>query len=76
MGINFHIRFCKNCGKALKGEEECPRCGSRDIQGISRVTGYLSLDERFGKGKSAERADRTSHNNSDHVNIYRHYDNK
>lgn len=76
MGINFHIRFCKNCGTALKGEEECPNCGSRDIQGISRVTGYLSLDERFGKGKSAERADRISHNSDNHVNIYRHYDNK
>lgn len=76
MGINFHIRFCKNCGTALRGEEECPKCGSRDIQGISRVTGYLSLDERFGKGKSAERADRISHNNENHVSTYRHYDNK
>ena len=26
------------------------KCNSRDIQGISRVTGYLSLDERFGPG--------------------------
>ena len=34
---------------------------SIDIQGISRVTGYLSLDERFGAGKYQERADRSSH---------------
>ena len=76
MGINFHIRYCKDCGAALRGEDSCPKCGSRNIQGISRVTGYLSLDERFGKGKSAERADRISHNNENHVNIYRHLDGK
>ena len=32
-----------------------------NIQGISRVTGYLSLDERFGPGKYHEREDRISH---------------
>ena len=35
----------------------------QNIQGISRVTGYLSLDERFGVGKVAERKDRLSHTN-------------
>jgi ribonucleoside-triphosphate reductase len=61
IGINFHIRYCKNCGTYLHGEETCPKCGSHEIQGISRVTGYLSLDERFGSGKVAERKDRKSH---------------
>lgn len=60
MGINFHIRYCKECGTYLHGEDTCPKCGSRNIQGISRVTGYLSLDERFGEGKVAERRDRIS----------------
>lgn len=61
VGINFHIRYCKNCGEYLyNGEQICHKCGSTDIQGISRVTGYLSLDERFGKGKQAEREDRIS----------------
>ncbi|WP_373899228.1 anaerobic ribonucleoside triphosphate reductase [Haloimpatiens sp. FM7315] len=70
MGINFHIRYCKDCGTYLKnGEQKCTSCGSLNIQGISRVTGYLSLDERFGKGKVAERADRTSHTES-HENFY------
>lgn len=64
MGINFHIRYCKNCGTYLyNGEQECTECGSHDIQGVSRVTGYLSLDERFGKGKYEERADRISQEN-------------
>ena len=53
MGINFHIRYCKDCGTYLTMEnQKCTKCGSIDIQGISRVTGYLSLDERFGAGKS------------------------
>ena len=69
MGINFHIRYCKHCGTYLHGENKCPKCGGEDIQGVSRVTGYLSLDERFGPGKSAERLDRSNHN-GDHTNNY------
>ncbi|MDT8717287.1 anaerobic ribonucleoside-triphosphate reductase [Clostridium sp. 19966] len=62
LGINFHIRYCRDCGTYLEGSQmKCPKCGSTNIQGVSRVTGYLSLDERFGPGKSAEREDRLSH---------------
>ena len=62
IGINFHIKYCKSCGTYLNNHEDsCPSCSSTDIQGISRVTGYLSLDERFGGGKSAERKDRRTH---------------
>ncbi len=62
IGINFHIRYCRVCGTNLQvSEGSCPNCGSQNIQGISRVTGYLSLDERFGPGKINERADRISH---------------
>lgn len=70
MGINFHIKYCKNCGTYLKSAEKiCNKCGSNDLQGISRVTGYLSLDERFGEGKCAERRDRISHTQS-HSYVY------
>jgi ribonucleoside-triphosphate reductase len=70
IGINFHIKYCRDCGTYLNhGEHKCTKCGSANIQGISRVTGYLSLDERFGAGKYAERADRRSHTES-HINIY------
>ena len=62
MGINFHIRYCRNCQEYLHEDEtECPNCGSESIQGISRITGYLVLDDRFGEGKKAERADRVAH---------------
>ncbi|AND83360.1 anaerobic ribonucleoside-triphosphate reductase [Clostridium tyrobutyricum] len=67
IGINFHIRYCRKCGTYLHGEDKCPKCGSSDIQGISRVTGYLSLDERFGEGKVAERKDRISQASGKHV---------
>ena len=63
LGMNFHIRYCKECGTYLySGEQHCTSCNSTNIQGISRVTGYLSLDERFGPGKEAEKADRKDHN--------------
>ena len=65
IGVNFHIRYCKDCGETLlSNESKCPKCNSRDIQGVSRVTGYLSLDERFGPGKYEERIDRKSHTGS------------
>lgn len=71
LGINFHIRYCKECGANLQSNEgACPKCGSHDIQGISRVTGYLSLDERFGEGKVAERRDRMTHTGTK-INMYK-----
>ena len=71
LGVNFHIRYCKDCGETLHNHEcACPKCGSNDIQGISRVTGYLSLDERFGSGKSHERDDRITHTES-HESTYK-----
>lgn len=70
IGINFHMRYCKECGERIESSmTKCPKCSSQNIQGVSRVTGYLSLDERFGAGKHAERSDRTSHN-GDHDKFY------
>lgn len=54
IGINFGIRYCKDCGKNHIKGHICPECGGTNLQGIARVTGYLSLDERFGDGKRAE----------------------
>lgn len=70
IGINFHMRYCKECGERIESSmTKCPKCSSQNIQGVSRVTGYLSLDERFGAGKHAERSDRTSHN-GEHDRFY------
>ena len=71
VGVNFHIRYCKDCGESLVSSQmKCPKCGSTQIQGISRVTGYLSFDERFGPGKSAERDDRMTHTGTNN-NLYK-----
>lgn len=71
LGVNFHIRYCKNCGTYLNSSEsKCGNCGSHEIQGISRVTGYLSLDERFGPGKYHERDDRITHTGTN-KNVYK-----
>ena len=44
IGVNFHIRYCKDCGETiLSSESKCHKCNSRDIQGVSRVTGYLVI---------------------------------
>lgn len=72
LGINFHIRYCKSCGTYLHSNEgACTKCGSTDIQGVSRVTGYLSLDERFGPGKYDEREDRITHTEKHNKNYHR-----
>ena len=36
---------------------------------ISRITGYLSFDERFGESKCKERSKRVDHNNK-HIQNY------
>lgn len=62
VAYNFRIKYCKDCGGDVELElSKCPKCGGSKMQGVSRVTGYMSLDERFGDGKSAERAARTIH---------------
>lgn len=62
VAYNFRIKYCKDCGENMLIEmQKCPKCGSRRTQGISRVTGYMSLDERFGPGKLAEREARIIH---------------
>lgn len=51
-------------------EKVCPKCGSNHIIEISRITGYLAFNERFGSGKSKERVNRKDHNNK-HVKFYK-----
>jgi ribonucleoside-triphosphate reductase len=67
MGINFHIRYCKKCGKRVTNNVMVCDCGSTAFQGISRITGYLALDGRWGQGKVAERKMRVSHTTGKNV---------
>jgi ribonucleoside-triphosphate reductase len=55
--LNVPADFCAKCGySGFIEEDECPQCGSQDIQRLRRVTGYLTGDYKtaFNKGKQQE----------------------
>ncbi len=50
---------CKECSKTFIGlKEACPFCGSKEIEGIARITQYFSKVSGWNKGKLAELRDR------------------
>ena len=61
--INIPVDTCQKCGYTDEIGNECPMCGSTDIQRLRRVTGYLTGDytTAFNKGKIAETDDRVKH---------------
>lgn len=54
--INVPNDMCSNCGYTDEIEDECPRCGGKDIRRLRRVTGYLTgnYTTAFNKGKQQE----------------------
>lgn len=51
-----------DCGYQGEFNNECPECGSQNIQQLRRVTGYLTTDYRnFNDGKQAEVEERVKH---------------
>jgi len=62
LAINFPIDACLECGFQGEFDNKCPSCGSKEIQQLRRVTGYLTTDwHNFNKGKQAEVQDRVKH---------------
>ena len=62
LAINLPNDTCLKCGFTGEFNDECPMCGSKDIQQLRRVTGYLSSDyRRFNYGKQMETLDRVKH---------------
>lgn len=62
--INVPIDECHDCGFTGEIGEVCPECGSRNIEHLRRVTGYLSTTyEHFNLGKQDETKDRVKHIN-------------
>jgi ribonucleoside-triphosphate reductase len=58
--IAFSPEFtsCK-CGRTARGlHDVCPYCGSKDVEFITRVTGYFSKVSGWNLGKRAELKDR------------------
>ena len=61
--LNVPADTCLDCGWQGEIGNECPECGSTNIQRLRRVTGYLTGDYKtaFNKGKIAETEDRFKH---------------
>lgn len=61
--LNVPSDICNNCGWQGEIENECPECGSKDIQRLRRVTGYLTgnYTTAFNYGKQKEVEDRYKH---------------
>ena len=55
--------ICQKCGKVGRGlRKSCRFCGSRKVDGITRITGYYTFTSSWNKGKLGELKDR-KHNN-------------
>jgi len=62
--INHNRNRCLNCGyeDASKDLKICPNCGSKAIDKLQRITGYLvGTTDRWNAGKRAELEDRVTH---------------
>ena len=59
--IAFSPEFttCLRCGKTARGiSSPCVYCGSEEVEGITRITGYFTKISSWNQGKLAELADR------------------
>ena len=62
--VNHNRNRCMSCGyeDASEGLEECPKCHSRNIDKLQRITGYLvGTTDRWNNAKLAELNDRVVH---------------
>ena len=67
--INVPSDCCEDCGYQGFIENNCPQCGSSNIQRLRRVTGYLTSDYKtaFNSGKIEEVEKRVKH--SDNISL-------
>ena len=61
--LNLSNDTCLDCGYTDEFNDCCPECGSKNIQQLRRVTGYLTNDYKtaFNYGKQKEVEDRFKH---------------
>jgi hypothetical protein len=61
--LNLSNDTCLDCGFTEEFNDCCPECGSKHIQQLRRVTGYLTNDYKtaFNYGKQKEVEDRFQH---------------
>lgn len=69
LAFNFPIDNCLDCGYQGEFNNNCPQCGSKNIQQLRRVTGYLTTDwHNFNDGKQAEVKERVKHSSYNSFN--------
>ena len=59
--IAFSPEFttCTTCGRTARGlSSQCSYCGSNEVEGITRITGYFTKVSGWNKGKQGELRDR------------------
>lgn len=62
ISINHPVDQCRECGLETIIDHECPKCGSKDISRMRRITGYLTGSlETWNAGKRAEEKNRFKH---------------
>lgn len=62
LAFNFPIDTCLNCGHQGEFNDKCPICGSKNIEQLRRVTGYLTTDyHNFNHAKQEEVKNRFKH---------------
>lgn len=62
--VNHNRNRCMDCGyeDARESLDECPKCHSRNLDKLQRITGYLvGTTDRWNKAKLAELNDRVVH---------------
>ncbi len=61
--INHPVDRCKECGFVAVIDNECPKCQSKNISRIRRITGYIVGDmEKWNTAKKKEESKRVKHN--------------
>lgn len=58
--LTFSPEFtcCRSCLSLSRGlDERCPSCGSGDVDGITKITGYFAWKSSLNRGKLAELKD-------------------
>lgn len=64
LAFNFPLDTCLDCGYQgeIKLNCSCPACGSKNVERLRRVTGYITTDySHFNDGKFDETNDRVKH---------------
>ena len=64
VSVNHNRNRCLDCGfeNAQDALEQCPKCSSKNVDCLQRITGYLvGTTDRWNNAKLAELKDRVIH---------------